>query len=78
MFSPKFFEKNMFDRLCDCLIKSYVWYTYQLVCQKNKSTYLAIICLMEKLASALQKGEVGIGIFIGFRKLLILLITQSF
>ena len=29
---------------------------------------MAIICLLDKLVSALEKGEVGIGIFIDFRK----------
>ena len=29
---------------------------------------MAIICLMDKLVKALEKGEVGIGIFIDFRK----------
>ena len=42
-----------------------------LCCQfflKNKSTYPPTICLLDKLVPALEKGEVGIGIFIDFRK----------
>ena len=39
-----------------------------MVFRRIKSTYLAIIYLLDKLVSALQKGEVGIGIFIDFRK----------
>ena len=35
---------------------------------RKKSTYMAIICLMEKLVLALENGEVGIGIFIYFWK----------
>ena len=29
---------------------------------------MAIICLMDKLIKALENGEIGIGIFIDFRK----------
>ena len=64
----KIFEKIMYDRLYDYLVKFSILYTYQFGFQKNKSTHLAIICLLDKLVSALEKGEVGIGIFIDFRK----------
>ena len=56
----------MYDRLYHYLVK--ILYAYQFGFQKNKSTYMAIICLMEKLLKALENGEVGIGIFIDFRK----------
>ena len=42
----KVLEKVMYDRL-------YHFYAYQFGFQKNKSTYEAIICLMEKLVKAL-------------------------
>ena len=58
----------MYDRLYEYLLKFEVLYSYQFGFQKNKSTYMAIICLMDKLVKALEKGEVGIGIFIDFRK----------
>ena len=61
-------EKVMYDRLYDYLLKFEVLYSYQFGFQKNKSTYMAIICLMDKLVKALEKGEVGIGKFIDFRK----------
>ena len=57
----------MYDRLYDYLVKLSILYTFQFCFQKKKSTYLAIICLLAKLVSALEKGEVGIGIFIDFR-----------
>ena len=64
----KVLEKVMYDRLYDCLLKFEVLYSYQFGFQKNKSTYIAIICLMDRLIKALQNEEVGIGIFIDFYK----------
>ena len=64
----KVLEKVMYDRLYEYLLKFEVLYSYQFGFQKNKSTYMAIICLMDKLVKALETGEVGIGIFIDFRK----------
>ena len=58
----------MYDRLYDYLLKFGVIYSYQFGFQKKKSTLMAIICLMDKLVKALEKGEVGIGILIDFRK----------
>ena len=63
-----FFSKIMYDRLYAYLVTFSILYTYQFSFQKYKSTYLAIICLLDKLVSALETGEVGIGIFIDFRK----------
>ena len=64
----KVLEKVMYDRWYKYLLKFEVLYSYQFGFQKNKSTYMAIICLMDKLFNALEKGEVGIGIFIDFCK----------
>ena len=58
----------MYDRLYDYLVKFSISYTYQFGFQKNKFTYLAIIYLLDKLVSALEKGEIVIGIFIDHRK----------
>ena len=58
----------MYDRFYDYLVTFAIVYTYQFGFQKNKSTYLAMICLLDKLVSALEKCEVGIGIIIDFRK----------
>ena len=64
----KVLEKVMYGRLYHYLVKLEILYVYQFGFQKNKSTYMAIICQMEKLVKALGNGEVGIGIFIDFRK----------
>ena len=58
----------MYDRLYEFLIKNNLLYAYQFAFQKLKSTYMAIICLLEKLVAAIDNGEIGIGIFIDFRK----------
>ena len=58
----------MYSRLYDYLVKFGILYSYQFGFQKNKSTYMAIICLMDKFIKALENGEIGIAIFIDFRK----------
>ena len=58
----------MYDRLCHYLVKLEIIHAYQFGFQKNKSTYMAIIYLMDKLVKALETGGIGIGIFIDFRK----------
>ena len=64
----KVLEKIMYDRLYSYLIKFEILYIYQFGFQKNKSTYMAMICLLDKLTHALEKGEVAIGVFIDFQK----------
>ena len=64
----KILERIMYDRLYNFLIKKKKLYLYQFAFQKFKSTNMALICLQEKLISKLEKGEIGIGIFIDFRK----------
>ena len=64
----KILEKLMYDRLYQYLVKFKLLYDFQFGFQKYKSTYMAIICLVDRLVSALEKGEIGIGIFIDFRK----------
>ena len=51
----KVLEKVMYDKLYEYLLKFEVLYSYQFGFQKNKSTYMAIICLMDKLVQALEK-----------------------
>ena len=58
----------MYDRLYEYVIELRILYEYQFGFQKKKSTYMAIICLLDKLIKALEKGEFGIGVFIDFRK----------
>ena len=64
----KILEKIMYDRLYEYVIELRILYEYQFGFQKKKSTYMAIICLLDMLIKALEKGEFGIGVFIDFRK----------
>ena len=64
----KILEKVMYDRLYNYLIKFEILHLYQFGFQKNKSTYMALICLIDKLTEALEEGKLAIGIFIDFQK----------
>ena len=58
----------MYDRLYNYLVTLKILYEYQFGFQKSKSTYMALIALTNKLISALDNGDVCVGIFIDFRK----------
>ena len=58
----------MYDRLYDFLITLKILYEYQFGFQKNKSTYMALISLTDKLIKIMEDGDVAVGIFIDFRK----------
>ena len=60
--------KVTYDRLYDYLVKFQLLYIYQFGFQKNKSTYMALISLLDKLTHALEQGESAIGVFIDFQK----------
>ena len=64
----KILEKIMFERLYDYLVTLKILYEYQFGFQKNKSTYMALISLTDKLTDAIENGKVCVGIFIDFRK----------
>ena len=64
----KILEKIMYDRLYDYLVTLQILYAFQFGFQKNKSTYMALISLTDKLIQALDNGNVCVGIFIDFRK----------
>ena len=64
----KILEKVMYNRLYNYLVKFKFLYIYQFGFQKNKSTYMALICLVDKLTQALENGEYAVGVFIDFQK----------
>ena len=64
----KIIEKVMYERLYDYLITLQILYEYQFGFQKNKSTYMALIALTDKITKAMERGELCIGLFIDFRK----------
>ena len=43
-------------------------YRYQFGFQKGKSTYMALLLLVDKITEALDKGECVVGIFLDFSK----------
>ena len=43
-------------------------YEYQFGFQKGKSTYLAIMMLVDKITEALDQGECVVGVFLDFSK----------
>ena len=59
----KIFERIMYNRLYSYLVKFCILYSHQFGFRKGYSTYMALICLVEKLTNAMEKGEYGIGIF---------------
>ena len=64
----KVFEKVMYNRLISFLNKYKILYKYQFGFRKDHSTYLALMCLMDKLIKCLENGEHVVGVFLDFSK----------
>ena len=64
----KVFEKVMYDRIITFLENFKILNENQFGFRKNKSTYMALITLVEKITQALEKGEYIVGIFLDFSK----------
>ena len=64
----KVFEKLMYDRIITFLENFKILNENQFGFRKNKSTYMALITLVEKITQALEKGEYVVGIFLDFSK----------
>ena len=64
----KVFEKVMYDRIITFLENFKILNENQFGFRKNKSTYMALITLVEKITQALEKGEYVVGIFLDFSK----------
>ena len=64
----KVFEKVMYDRIITFLENFKIFNENQFGFRKNKSTYMALITLVEKITQALEKGEYVNGIFLDFSK----------
>ena len=57
----------MYNRLIDFINKHKLLYRFQFGFRKEHSTYMALIILLEKITSALDKGEFTITVLIDFR-----------
>ena len=64
----KVFEKVMYDRIITFLENFKILNENQFGLRKNKSTYMALITVVEKITQALKKGEYVVGIFLDFSK----------
>ena len=58
----------MYNRLIDYINENKLLYKFQFGFQKGKSTYMALIMLVDKISEALDKGELVIGVFLDFSK----------
>ena len=67
-FFSKLFERLMYNRLIDFIIKHELLYDYQFGFRKNHSTFLALVTLLERITTALYNAEFAICVLIDFRK----------
>ena len=64
----KILEKLMYDRLISFIDKHNILYKYQFGFRSKHSTNMALSILIDKIVSAIDKGEVVIGIFLDLKK----------
>ena len=64
----KLIERLMYNRLIMFVTNNDLLYKYQFGFQRGKSTYLALLLLVDKITEALDKGECVVGIFLDFSK----------
>ena len=64
----KLLERLMYNRLIDYINENQILYKYQFGFQKGKSTFMALIVLLDKISAALENGDFVIGVFLDFSK----------
>ena len=64
----KIFEKIMYNHLINFINKQDILYKYQFGFRKQHSTNHAIITLVDKISTALDRGNVVIGCFLDLKK----------
>ena len=64
----KVLEKLMYNRLMSFINKHNILYKYQFGFRKNYGTNLALICVLDKVLNALEKGDIVLGVFLDFSK----------
>ena len=77
-FFSKIFERIMYNHIVDFMDSNCSIYKYQFGFRQRHSTQQAIITLVEKITSSLDHGDLVIGVFLDFKRLLILLITEYY
>ena len=58
----------MYNRLIFFINDNKLLYDYQFGFQHGKSTYMAMVTLIEKISEALHRGDWVIGVFLDFSK----------
>ena len=66
--SSKLLVRLMYIRLMNFITNNKLLYKYQFGFQKGKSTYMALIFLIDRITEALDKGDCVIGIYLDFSK----------
>jgi hypothetical protein len=64
----KLLERLMYNRLISFINRHKILYKYQFGFRSNHSTNMALILLIDKIASAIEKGEFVVGLFLDFQK----------
>ena len=64
----KLLERLMYIRLMNFITNNKLLYKYQFGFQKGKSTYMALILLIDRITEALDKGDCVVGIYLDFSK----------
>ena len=64
----KILEKLMYHRLLEYINENKILYKYQFGFRENHSTNLALIVLIDKITTAIDKGDFVLGVFLDFRK----------
>ena len=64
----KLLERLMYNRLISFINENKLLYDYQFGFQKGKSTYMAMVMVIDKISDALDRGDCVIGVFLDFSK----------
>ena len=64
----KLLERLMYNRLIEFINKNKLLYKYQFGFREGHSTNMALITLVDKISSAIDKGDFVIGVFLDFKK----------
>ena len=64
----KLLERLMYIRLMNFITNNKLLYKYQFGFQKGKSTYMALILLIDRITEALDKGDCVVGTYLDFSK----------
>jgi hypothetical protein len=64
----KILERLMYNRLKSFIDRHKILYKYQFGFRKNHSSNMALILLVDKIASAIERGDVVLGVFLDFQK----------